>query len=104
MITLISTLASIVFYFLAGWLAAVRNLPRAWAESRKQWKLEDLARDSVKARTASMVMFWPFYLPGRAIGVFFGHVIDAGDPEVIARKSKDQQVRIAQLEKDLGLR
>lgn len=98
------TIASVMFYLLAGTLAATRNLPRAWAEARNQWCSDEMVRTSVKARTVCMLLFWPFYIPARIVGVFFGHVIDSGDPEVIAAKVRKQQQRIAQLERDLGLR
>lgn len=104
MITLIITLASIWFYFLCGWLAAVRNLPRAWREARAFWHDSDMARTSVKTRTAFMLLLWVFYIPGRAICDWFGHVVDAGDPEVLADRIRAQQKRIAELEREAGIR
>ncbi len=104
MTTLIITLTSIWFYFLFGWLAAVRNLPRAWREARDFWHDSDMARTSVKARTVFMLLFWVFYIPGRAIGEWFGHVVDTADPRIVEDKVRKQEQRIRQLERDLGLR
>jgi len=105
MITLIITLASVMFYFLFGWLAAVRNLPRAWTEARKQWRgMEDTAKESVIGRTICMFLFWIFYLPGRAVSTFICHVVDAGDPKVLEDKVREQNRRIRELEKELGIR
>lgn len=104
MITLIVTLASVGFYFLCGWLAAVRNLPRAWREARDFWHDSELARTSVKARTVFMLLLWVFYIPGRAVGDWFGHVVDAGDPRVVEDKVREQARHIAKLERELGIR
>ncbi len=103
MITLIITLASIIAYLTAGYRAALRNLPRAWAGARKQWGSWN-AEASVKGRTICMFLFWFFYIPGRAIGDWFNRVITDADPEVAARKMKEQQARIRELERELGMR
>src|SRR6266496_4320474 len=103
MITLIITLASIIAYLTIGYRAALRNLPRAWAEARKQWGSWN-AEASVKGRTICMFLFWLFYIPGRAIGDQFNRVIRDADPQVAATKIKDHQERIRELERELGMR
>lgn len=102
MITLIIALFSVIAYLFFGWVAALRNLPRAWAEAREHASYD--MTGSARARTLLMFLFWPFYIPGRAIGTVFFHVVDAGDPEVVAKKMREQQKRIDQLERDLGIR
>jgi len=103
-ITLIITLASVTAYFTAGWACAVHNLPRAWREARDFWHDSELARTSVKARTVFMLLLWVFYIPGRAVGDWFGHAVDARDPKVTEDKVREQARHIAKLERELGIR
>jgi len=102
-ITLIITLASITAYLATGATLAIRSLPRAWETARKHWG-ESMAPASVKGMTIAMFTLWPFYLSVLAFNSGLGRIIDRGDPRAVAEKIRQQQERIANLERELGIR
>jgi len=105
MITLTITLASITAYMAAGYYAALRNLPRAWGKARDSWYgIDDTVRTSVKGQTIAMFTLWPAYLTLIFASDRLSRFVEAADPEVAAEKIRQQERRIAQLERDLGIR
>jgi hypothetical protein len=97
LVILLIVLSGLAAYLAAGWRIAVRCLPRAWANARNTWCVEDSIRGSVKGQTFCMFLFWPVYLSVRAASDRLGRVIDAGDPERL-------KARIAELDRELGYR
>jgi hypothetical protein len=102
--TLAIVLAAIAAYLTAGAAIARRHLPRAWAKARDFWCESGNIRGSVKAQTIAMFLLWPVMLAGLAVTGRLDHVIDAADPVMLARKIGERDRRIAQLEREAGIR
>lgn len=97
-------LAGVAAYLAVGWRMAVRGLPVAWANARREWHLEATIRGSVKAQTICMLLFWPVFLTVRAVSARLGTVIDAGDPVRLKAQVAERDARIAEMERELGIR
>lgn len=97
-------LASIAAYLAMGWWLAMRDLPQAQIRARRHWHYNDTIRSSVKEQTVSMCLVWPVLSPLRAFSCRLDEAIDARDPDLLAAKVAERDQRIAQLERELGMR
>lgn len=102
-LAIIIPIVAVSAYLLLGWRLALRALPRAWEKARRAWHYDDFALGSVKAQTLTMVLAWPVLLPVRAISDTMDRVVDEADPKVLARKLREREARIRELERELGI-
>jgi hypothetical protein len=103
-LVLAAVLAVAAAYLFAGWRIAMSQLPRAWETARQTWYAEDNIRSSVREQTWCMAFFWPLIMPSRVLSRRMDARIDRGDPVALARKVADRDRRIAQLERELGIK
>lgn len=92
-------LAFLVAYFAVGWMLAVRDLPRIWERSRQRWTVESIVRSEVNAGTTMTLFFWPVRLPFIRVAKF----ADRFDPKRIEAERREQDQRIADLERELRI-
>ena len=95
---------SLMIYLVVGWQIAVHEIPVAWTRAREEWYSEDLQRESVCWQTIRVFFLWPVIFTVRRIRRRFDQAIDAGDPVALAAKVAERDQRIAQLERDLGIK
>ena len=100
MIALIIALASVAAYFSAGWLIAVRRMPRAWENARREWTNEASSRASVKGQAIGMIAGWPLYGAILLISHGLGAAAGRGDPKAAAEREAALQTRISDLESE----
>lgn len=104
LIVIAAVLAGLAAYLAAGWHIARKRLPRAWAKARENWHFDNSIRSSVRWQTIGTCLVWPAVLLWCAIAARMDQVIDAGDPVELERKIRDRDRRIAQLEREAGIR
>jgi len=90
-------------YFWIGWRMAIAGLPAAWDGARRAWDLDSNQRIFVRGRMITTTFFWPLVLPGRAVIRKLDATADAADPVALAARIREQDARIAQLERELGI-
>jgi hypothetical protein len=95
--------ASLAAYFWIGWRQAVAGLPAAWDGARRAWDLDSNQRIFVRGRMITTTLFWPLMLTGRAAIRKLDAIADAADPAALAARVREQDTRIAQLERELGI-
>jgi hypothetical protein len=99
-----ASIAYLCAYLTVGWKLAMRDIPNARRRAEAAWHHSDIVRTSVKEQTVCMVLFWPLLLPWRRMNTKFGHVIDNHDPSAINEQIRERDQRIAELERELGLK
>lgn len=97
-------LGCIAAYLLAGWRIAMKHLPQSRAQAIQAWSSEQNRRESVRARTACILFFWPFIMTVRAACGRLDEAIDSRDPVALAAKVAEKDRYIAQLEREAGIR
>jgi hypothetical protein len=97
--TALIVLASIVAYFVVGYLLAVRDMPDLWARARKSWSTEDTQRSSVHMASAMTFLFWPFRWPF----VLLFNTADRVDPQRLQEEVEERDRKIADLERQLRI-
>jgi hypothetical protein len=107
-------------YLFIGWRLAIRRLPALWEEARRTeidaypnilaacpYRAPSMlaaARSQVRDRTMGLIFFWPLIFTARAVRGRLDQAIDAGDSVGLAAKVAARDRRIAQLERDLGIK
>jgi len=91
-------------YLATGWHLARKRLPQAWANARDRWTIPEYARSSVRWQTAWMILFWLVLLPCRSLMAHADQVLAAGDPQELERGIRERDRRIAELERETGIR
>jgi len=100
---LVGVLVYLAAYFSIGWYLARRDLPRAWAAARKEYTKEKYVLARVKEDTTATLFFWPVVLPVRAFGGAVEKTAVEHDPREKDRRIREQEKRIAELERELGI-
>lgn len=91
-------------YLFVGYRAALWNVPGSLERARKTFSnMEDYVRGEVRIGFLTMLLFWPIRLPSRFAAQRIDEVVDAHDPETLARKIREQQQTIARLERELEI-
>jgi heme/copper-type cytochrome/quinol oxidase subunit 2 len=103
MTTLLIVLASIAAYFVIGGVIAKRQLASNWDRMRKEWYSEDIARESVMARFALTLIFWPVASPIFWFMAFVRSAVEQGDPERLREENAELRAEVARLERELGV-
>lgn len=95
-------------YLAIGYRCAIRNLPRSIRRAGKEWGWDDIgtpyARGDVRIGFITMLLFWVVRIPMNAVSNNLDSVIDQHNPEAMEKRVAEQDQRIAELERELGMR
>lgn len=108
MTVLLIVLASIAAYLIIGWRLAVWDVPRSLAYQRKHYPSitrtpEDAAGYAVPAFVC-MTLAWPIAWPVCHSGRSITRQISKADPVAQRKAIESQASRIAELEREMGMR
>lgn len=100
MLTLVIVLASIAAYLFIGSKVAMGAVPQLWVRARKNWSTEHYVREAVVAGVVARWLCWPVMCAYELLA----RSIDARDPKEAERRKREMEARIAELERELGLK
>lgn len=100
LLIVVGVAAYLTAYFAIGWRLAQRDLPNLWARARRRWDYDKIAVGEVHSGTVLTTLFWPIRLPF----VMAATVADRFDPKVVEAKRREQEKRIAELERELEIK
>lgn len=93
-----------VGYIAVGRWYATRTATLDARNAREEWHYESSARGSFKARQLTSAWLWPFKMVGLAATSDLNSRWDSVDPERVAERERSSARRIAELERQLGIK
>jgi hypothetical protein len=95
----VGVVAYLTAYFAIGWTLAKRDLPHLWERARGRRHSKGVIASEVNSGTVLTLLFWPLRMPF----IFAARAATRFDPEVIEAERREQERRIAELERELRI-
>lgn len=102
--TALAVLGVIVAYFTAGYRYAQHTAPEDARRAAESWSSRSTRRESFTARQVCSHLFWPTKAVWFAVSDVGNAKWEQHDPESVARRERESHRRIAELERELGIK